>query len=79
MNHLEIISLWIENLKIPSENYTVQVTEQDKEVLFKISIDNDYIGRLLGVKGTILQSLKRLLNSTYKKYRKKVKIEVSER
>lgn len=79
MNHLDIISLWIEALNIPVDNYYVSIDENEKEVHFQINIDKNYIGKILGVSGSILTSLKRLLNCTYQKTRKKVVIKVSER
>lgn len=79
MNHLDIISLWIEVLNIPVDKYFVSIDENEKEVHFQINVDKNYIGKILGVSGSILVSLKRLLNCTYQKARKKVIIKVSER
>lgn len=77
--YLEIMELWLNALKIPNDSYTIKFDENEMEIIYELLVDKEFIGRVFGSNKNNYIQLKKLLNSTFIKYGKKVNYYINER
>lgn len=76
MNKIELLSFWVETLRVPKDKYEIKLNETDDEIFFKVFVEKSYMGKLLGISGVIYITLKRLMYSSLYKTQKRIEIEI---
>lgn len=71
----EILEIMIKNLVEDKESVSINEVAQDSEVKFEVRVNEKDMGRVIGKKGKIAQSIRTVMKAIAAKENKKVNIE----
>ncbi len=71
----EILEIMIKNLVEDKESVLINEVAQDSEVKFEVRVNEKDMGRVIGKKGKIAQSIRTVMKAIAAKENKKVNIE----
>lgn len=75
----KIVEFWVEKFVEDKDVYDIDVKEQDNNILINISINNEYMGKIIGKNGNLITSIRSIINSISKLDNLFVKVIVRER
>lgn len=71
----DILKLVIENLVENKEDISIEEIEENKVTIFKVKVNQDEMGKVIGKQGKIAHSIRTLMKSIGAKEQKKVDVE----
>ena len=71
----EILRTIIENLVDNKEAISIEKVEEDYKEIYKVKVDQNEIGRIIGKQGKIAQAIRTIIKSLGAKEQKKVEVE----
>ena len=71
----EILEIMIKNLVEDKESVLIKKVAQDSEIKFEVRVNEKDMGRVIGKKGKIAQSIRTVMKAIAAKENKKVNIE----
>lgn len=75
----KIVEFWLEKFVEDKNVYDIDVKDQDNNILINISINNEYMGKIIGKNGNLITSIRSIINSISKLDNLFVKVIVRER
>ena len=72
----DILKLVIENLVENKEDISIEEIEENKVTIFKVKVNQDEMGKVIGKQGKISHSIRTLMKSIGAKEQKKVDVEL---
>ena len=71
----EILRTIIENLVDNKEAISIEKVEEDYKEIYKVKVDQNEMGRIIGKQGKIAQAIRTIIKSLVAKEQKKVEVE----
>ena len=71
----EILKTIIENLVDNKEAISIEKVEEDYKEIYKVKVDQNEMGRIIGKQGKIAQAIRTIIKSLGAKEQKKVEVE----
>lgn len=71
----EILRTIIENLVDNKEAISIEKVEEDYKEIYKVKVDQNEMGRIIGKQGKIAQAIRTIIKSLGAKEQKKVEVE----